>query len=175
MDIRKTLEEGQSKPRTLRIMKYIGADKARFKTLVDIFMEGDYRMTQRAAWPLGDHSIDHPELIRPYIPKLMKKLEESGHHPAIPRNILRIFQELEIPEKYQGPLLDQCIKFIMDVAQPIAIRAFSITVAAKICLNYPELKKELYIILEELKKYPQSAALNVRIRDAYRIMDKNKP
>jgi hypothetical protein len=173
MDIRKTLEEGQSKASTLRIMKYIGTDKTRFRVLVELFMNSDYRITQRAAWPLGDHSIEHPELIRPYIPKMMKKLSETGHHPAIPRNILRIFQEVEIPQKYQGPLLDLCFKFIMDVAQPLAIRAFSITVAAKICSNYPELKSELSILLDELKKYPQSPALTVRIRDAFKIMNRN--
>ncbi|MCE3226115.1 MAG: hypothetical protein K0S32_666 [Bacteroidetes bacterium] len=170
MDIRATLQQGQSKSNTLRIMKYIGTDKTRFKTLVDIFLNSDYRMTQRAAWPLGDHSLNHPELIKPHIPKMIKMLGEKDHHPAIPRNILRIFQEVDVPEKYRGPLLDMSLKFIMDISQPLAVRAFSITVAARICSGYEELKNELIIILDELKKYPQSPALTVRIREAYKTL-----
>jgi hypothetical protein len=168
MDIEQALISEHSKRQTMNIVKFVGDDKTRFKELLHLFLNGEYRITQRAAWSLSLVSEQHPALIRPHLSKLIKKLNEPGLHPAIPRNILRIFQEIEIPEKLQGRLVDLCFKFITDAAQPVAVKAFSITVAARICGNYPELKKELLMVLEELNRYPQQPALRVRLRDAFK-------
>ena len=170
MDLKEALLREHSKTQTNKIIKFIGNDKSRFNKLVEIFLKGEYRITQRAAWPLSYVAIKHPELIKPFFLKLVKKLSEPDNHPAITRNILRIFEEVEIPEKYHGVLINSCIKFIMDVKYPIAIRAFAITVAAKICIHYPDLKRELILILVELKKYPQQPAIIVRIRNAFEML-----
>jgi hypothetical protein len=132
MDIKKRLEEEHSKTLTTAIVNFIGDDKKRFKILMDIFLQGEYRLTQRAAWPLSYVVIDHPDLVKPYFGKLIKKLQEPGAHPAIARNIFRMFQEVEIPEKHLGVLIDLCFKFIMNETKPAAIRAFAITVASRI-------------------------------------------
>lgn len=168
MDIELALINEHSKTTTMKIVKYIGNDKARFKILLAIFFNGEYRLSQRAAWPLSYVAINDPLLIKPHFTKLIHKLSRTDNHPAIARNILRTFQEIEIPEKYHAVLIDLCFKFIMDIQYPIAIRAFAITVAAKICKIYPELKRELIIILDEIKRYPQQAAITVRLRDAYK-------
>jgi len=170
MDIEQALIDEHSRAQTNKIVKYIGSDKIRFKKLVDIFLRGEYRVTQRAAWPLSNISLEHPQLVQPHFSKLVNKLRETGNHPAINRNILRIFQAVEIPEKYHGILVDLCFKFLMDVKEPLAIRAFAMTVAAKICKNYPELKKELLMVLEEMKKYPQPPAIISRLKSAFREM-----
>jgi hypothetical protein len=174
MDIAAALKKEHSKPLTLKIVKYVGNDKTRVKELLEIFLNSEYRITQRAAWPLSYVAIDNPKLIEPYFSKLIGKLKDPSEHPAIPRNILRIFQEIDIPEKYHGPLIDLCFKFIMDVAHPIAVRAFAITVATNICMLYPELKNELLIILDEMKKYPQQPAITSRIKSAYKKLKVNK-
>ena len=106
MDIKKRLEEEHSKTLTMAIVAFIGDDKKRFKILMDIFLQGEYRLTQRAAWPLSYVVINHPKLVQPYFEKLVKKLQEPDSHPAIARNILRMFQEIEIPEKHLGILID---------------------------------------------------------------------
>lgn len=170
MDIQKQLETAHSRANTLVIVKYIGNDKERFKLLMDIFRSGEYRLTQRAAWPLSYIGISNPELVKPYVEKLIGMLMETKHHPAIPRNILRLFQDTEIPEKYHGRLIDICFQFIINQTQPLAVRAFAITVASKICTKYPELKKELLMILNDLNQFPQAPAIKVRIREAYKIL-----
>lgn len=173
MDLTEAIKAEHSKPQTLRIIKYIGDDKVKFKELVTIFLNSEYRVTQRSAWPLSEISILYPHLIIPYLNKLIKKLDSNDEHPAIPRNILRIFQEIKIPEKYHGRLVDQCFMFIADVKYPVAVRAFAITVASHICAQYPELKNELIMVLEELKKYPQQPAISVRIKSAFKKLNLN--
>ncbi len=170
MDIEQALVDEHSKAQTNRIIKFIGNDKTRFKKLINIFFTGEYLLSQRAAWPLSYVAIEHPELIKPHFYKLVKKLAEPDNHPAIARNILRICEEIEIPEKHHGVLIDLCFKSIMNLKEPIATRAFAITVAAKICKNYPDLKNELILILDEFKKYPQPPAIKVRIRNAFKTL-----
>jgi hypothetical protein len=175
MDILQKLSSGHNKAITNAIVKYIGDDKERFAELVNLFLKGDYRITQRAAWPLGYVAIENPGLVKLYIGRFIKKLGEPGLHPAIPRNILRVFQTMDIPEKYRGSLLDICIRYITSENIPVAIRAFAITTAANICKHYPELKNELLIILNELGSLPQTPALRVRIKFALKALQKEHP
>ena len=171
MNINERLEQEHSKTLTSAIVKYIGGDKKRFKELMNIFLKGDYHLTQRAAWPLSYVVIEHPQLLKPYFERFIKKLDDPAAHPAIARNIFRALQEFEIPEKYQGLLIDRAFKAIMSEAQPAAVRAFAITVAARICKPYPELKGELLIILKELSVLPQQASMTVRIRMALKELN----
>lgn len=172
MDLEAVLRSGQSKSNTLKIMKYVGDDKARYKKLVDLFLKGDVLMRQRAIWPLGEIACENPKMVLPHLEKLINTLDEPNLHPAIPRNVLRFCQQMEVPEKYHGKLVDKCFQYIHTTTLPIAIRAFAITTCANVCKHYPELKNELMLVLDELKKYPQPAALTVRIRDAHKALDK---
>ena len=166
MNIKQALENEHSKTLTTAIVNYIGQDKARFKELVDIFLKGEYRLTQRAAWPLSYASIEEPALVKPYIGRLIKKLKEPGQHPAIPRNILRLFQEIDIPEKYQAELLDECFRIIQTPTLPTASVAFAISTAASLCRPFAELRQELLLLLNHLNSYPQTAAIKVRVKKA---------
>ncbi|PBQ30620.1 hypothetical protein CNR22_02140 [Sphingobacteriaceae bacterium] len=166
MNIKERLEAEHSKTLTLAIVKFVGDDKKRFKELMALFLNGEPRLTQRAAWPLSYLIIAHPGLLDPYFEKFIQRLHKPGNHPAIPRNIFRVLQEIEIPEKYQGILIDISFKVIMNETETAAVRAFAITVAAKICKSYPELKNELLIILRELSTLPQLPSMTSRIKKA---------
>lgn len=65
INIHQLLQKEHSKKQTDRIVKYIGDDKTRFATLIELFFDGEYRITQRAAWPLSYCVREHPELIQP--------------------------------------------------------------------------------------------------------------
>ncbi|MCW3077057.1 MAG: hypothetical protein JWO32_1666 [Bacteroidetes bacterium] len=170
MDISKALEAEHSKAQTLKIVNYVGRDKRKFDKLVSVFLNSEYRITQRAAWPLSNSAIVNPALIKPHFAGLINKLQNKNEHPAIARNILRIFQEIDIPKKYHGILIDICFGFITDLGYPVAVRAFAITVASHICIHYPELKKELTLLLDDLKKYPASPAVTSRIKAAEKLL-----
>jgi hypothetical protein len=171
MNIRQALEKEHSKTLTTAIVNYIGDDKARFKELMNVFMKDEYKLAQRAAWPLSYVCIAEPTLVKPYFGQLIKKLKEPGHHPAISRNILRMFQEIDIPEKYQAELIDECLRIIQNPSLPGAIVAFAITTAAKLCSPFPELRNELLLVLNQLNSYPQTAAIKVRVKKAIKALN----
>ncbi len=172
MDIEKKLLSEHSKAVANVIIKYVGHDKERFSELFSIFIKGDYRLTQRAAWPLSYILIANPKWLGGIMPALIKKLRQPNNHPAITRNILRIFQEAEIPEKHQGEVVDFCLRVIPSEHYPAAIRAFAITVAANICKHYPELSRELQLLLNGMAQLPQQPAIRVRIKTAQKQLGK---
>lgn len=175
MDLARQLEAEHSKASTTAIVNYIGGDKKRFKVLMDLFLKGEYRVTQRAAWPLSYAAIEHPELLVPYYDLLVNRLMEPVHHSAIYRNILRIFEEVNVPEKHHGTLIDICFRLIMSETEPVAVRAFAITVASNICTLYPELKSELLLILAEMAQLPQTPAITSRIKSALKKLKAAHP
>ncbi|MDX2172826.1 MAG: hypothetical protein SFY56_06885 [Bacteroidota bacterium] len=173
MNIKATLEQSQSKANVLKIIEYIGDDVTRFKELITLFLGTDSLLIQRAAWPLSYVVIQNPKLIKPYFGKFVKILNKEGNHAAVNRNLLKIMEEVEIPQKYQSQLFDTCIKIITNPANAIACIAFAITVATKICKPYKELSNEFIIVLKHLQSYEQAPAISVRIKKAYKTLKAN--
>jgi hypothetical protein len=149
MNLKDMLLEEHSKQQCDRIVKYIGADKQRFGVLMQLFFAGEYRTAQRAAWPMSYVVNKHPELIEPYLDTLIGNLNRKGQHNAIVRNSVRILQDIKIPEKYHGKLMDTCFNFIESNDTAVAIKAFSLTVLQNLSKDYPEIVPELKLIIEE--------------------------
>lgn len=150
MDFRKALEKEHSKTITSAIVMEICNTPKKMDELMQIFIDGPYRISQRAAWPFSFVAEKHPELLNDYYPILVKLLYQEGNHPAINRNIMRAFQYAKIPEKHQGKILNRCFEFLKDSNQPIAIKVFSMTVAFNLSKIYPDIIPELKASIETL-------------------------
>ncbi|MCU0359709.1 MAG: HEAT repeat domain-containing protein [Bacteroidia bacterium] len=170
MNIQEALESGHTKKITNQIILYVGRDKERFNELILIFFGKDKKLQQRAAWPLGYLAEGNPRLIEPHLNQLIHMLEKQDNHPAVARCILRIFQEYDMPDTYHGELIDLCFRFILNPSTPIAIRAYAITTAANIAAPYPELKREMLLVLNELSQEDQRPALRVRLKNAFKTL-----
>lgn len=156
MDIRQALMTEHSKQQTMAIVEFIGEDPKRFAELMKVFFEGEYRLTQRAAWPMNYCAERHPKLILPYLPKLLDCLEREDMHDAVKRNVMRLLQYIEIPKRLMGRVYARSVDFIDDADQPIAVRVFAMTVAARIAKSEPDLMNELRLIVR--KHLPHSTA-----------------
>ena len=164
MDIRQALMTEHSKQQTMAIVEFIGDDPQRFAELMKLFFAGEYRLTQRAAWPMNYCAERHPKLIRPYLPKLLDCLEREDMHDAVRRNVVRLLQYIEIPKRLTGKVYSHCVDLLDDIEQPIAVRVFAMTVAARIAQSEPDLLNELKLIVS--KHLPHAtAAFRVRARE----------
>ena len=160
MNIREALAAEHSIRTTNSIVEYIGSDAARFQELVDIFLGNEYRPTQRAAWPLSYCVQLHPEIVKPHLAHLVDQLERDDVHDAVIRNVTRLLQYVEIPEKLQGKVLDICFRMVDDPSVPVAARVYAMTTAAKIARDQPDLIRELRLIVEKHKASAKPAYLN---------------
>ncbi|HTR29421.1 MAG TPA: hypothetical protein VMH27_09125 [Puia sp.] len=149
MDLKKLLAAEHSKKQTDRIVAYVGDDPKRFATLISLFFEGEYRITQRAAWPLSYCVRHHPELIEPYYKRLLDNLERKDTHVAVVRNTVRLLQDVSIPKRWHGRIMSICFDFVADPETPIAVKAFALTILSNLSQDYPEIRSELRLIIEE--------------------------
>lgn len=149
MNLVDTLSNEHSKSQTMRIVRWIGNDKQRFKQLMDIFLGTDKRLSQRSAWALSYCAEMHPELILPWLNRLISNLGQPNTHPAIDRNTLRFLQFMDVPKRFHGQLIHTCFQMLQKADTPIAVRAFAMTVAFNIVQQEPEMARELKLLIEE--------------------------
>lgn len=176
MNIKEHLLKENSRKNWEAVREYIGNDPEKFKQLVDLFLNAEYRIVQRASQPIGMIAEKHPTLLTPYLPRFIEYLN-SNPIDAVKRNVLRIlqFKFIPIPISAEAMLFDSCLKFLHDMQEPIAIKAFAMTVARRICEKYPELITELIPIIELLVEQKISAGLNSRGGKELQLLYKLKP
>jgi hypothetical protein len=148
MNMENELIKRQSLAQRNRIVRYIGNDKTRFRELVKLFFQGEYRLTQHAAWPLSYCIQNQPDLVKPHLKKFIDKLLDQHAHPAVKRNIIRLFQFIIIPKKYHGRVMDLCFHFINSPGEAIAVKAFSLHILENMSKTYPEIFSELKSVIE---------------------------
>jgi hypothetical protein len=170
MALRDTILAEHSKSQTTKIIKWVGKSQARFDQLFSLFLNDEYRVTQRAGWPLSYCVQQHPELIRKHLGKLIKNLQKKDLHDAVKRNTVRMLQEIPIPARLHGELMNVCFQFIESPTEAVAIKAFSLTILNNFVPLYPDIKNELKLIIEERWEH-ESAAFRSR---AGKILQKLK-
>ena len=135
MNLKEEVLREHSKAQVMRLVAYIGADAERFDEAMKLFLEGDYRVTQRISWVVSHCASAHSWLIMPYMEPMLQNL----------------LQDL------QGLAAEVCFQYLNDSQIPVAIRAFSMTVLGKIAQQHPDLQEELKIIVEDQLPYQSPA------------------
>jgi len=176
MNIKEALLQEHSKAQAQRIAAYIGSDPERFKILMALFFSGEYRVTQRAALVLSSCADNHSTLVQPYLGKLIVNLERPVPD-AVKRNTIRLLQAISIPPELQGSLVTICFNYLTG-SEPVAIKAFAMTVLANLAKTEPDLGNELKIIIQD--QLPDAApAFLARVRKILRELtpgfQTNKP
>jgi hypothetical protein len=149
MNLLKLILNEHSKATASKIVGYIGSDTVRFASLVKIFMQGPYRVTQRAAWPISYCVQNHPQLIKGHLKKMIDFADQPGVHDAVKRNTIRLLQFVAIPRNLQGKVFDFCFHCLANPKEPIAVRVFSMTVLSNLAKENPELKNEIIPLIED--------------------------
>jgi|SRR5882757_1261932 len=149
MDISAVLRSGHTKSNMMRIVRYVGNDPEKFAVLIDIFFNGEYRMTQRSAWAVNYCVQYHPELVKPYLNKCIDLLPDKEVHSAVRRNIVRLLQYVEIPRRLKGKVYSHCLDLIDDLKETVAVKVFAVSVATKIAKAEPALVRELQLVVKK--------------------------
>ena len=149
MVLRTQLLKEHSRANCDKVVRWIGGDQQRFDELITLFLGDEYRVVQHAAWPLGYAAMAHPQLVKKHFAKLVANLGKPAIHNAVKRNTLRFLQEVEIPKKFHGKLMDACFKYIAVPGEAIAVKAFALTVLEKLSRLYPAIVPEIKLLIDE--------------------------
>lgn len=159
MNIRSQLLREHSKANALSIVDFVGTDELRFGELLSLFLSDEYRVTQRAAHPLGLLFDRHPHLVQANIGTIIENLKNDVH-VAVKRNTVRMLQSMPIPEEYEGFVMQTCFDYLNSRDEPVAVKVFSMTILANLAVKYPDIKNELALIIEELMEFGTAGILS---------------
>jgi hypothetical protein len=153
MDLRNQILTEHTKINCQKIVSWVGDDIKKFNELFALCLQSEYRITQRAAWPMSHCAIDHPEFMKHNFDKLVENLKKPGIHNSIKRNSLRLLQAIDIPDKYDGDIMEICFRFVEVPEEAVAIKAFSLTILGKLAKKYPEIISEIKLLIEDQLPY----------------------
>ena len=173
MNLRETILSEHTKSICNRVTKWIGNNQRRFDELFDLFLNDEPIVIQRVAWPLSYAVMANPGLIQKHFGKLIKNLRKPGLHDSVKRNSIRLLQDISIPKKYQGDVMDICFEYISSPIEKPALKAFSLTVLYNLSKQYPGIKQELKTIIEDRWDF-ESAAFRSRAKKILKEFSLNK-
>jgi len=153
MNLEEQLLAEHSRRNTDLIVRWIGADAQRLAQLMNMFLGNDPLLTQRAAWVIGVFADVHPVLLEPWIDRMLRKIKEPGVHNAARRNVVRVLQFVEIPQRSLGRVAATCFEELASGTSPAAVKANAMTVLARIARREPDLARELRLIIEQQLPY----------------------
>lgn len=145
MNLREEILKEHSKSNALMIADYACESKKNFKELMKCFLDKEYHLAQRAAWSVSWAAQKKPGMILPHIKDIVAVLHKKNVHDAVIRNSVRVLQEIEIPEKYQGEVMDACFQFLESLSTAVAIKAFAMTTLFNLSKKYPEINTPVKI------------------------------
>lgn len=163
MNLEEIILKEHSKKQCNKIVQWVGNNQERFNELFHLFLNGEYRVTQRAAWPLSYCVIKYPGFMHNNYQKLLNNLKKPNLHDSIKRNTVRLLQAVDIPAKYEGMVMEICFKYLESPGEAVAIKAFSLTVLSNLAKKYPEIIPEIKLMIEEQLPH-QSAAFKTRAK-----------
>ena len=140
-----------------QVRQLVESDPAQLETLIHLFCHGHQRVTQRAAWVLGNLS---PETLLPFWLRILERAKQPDAGDAVKRNVMRVLQHTDLPEDLQGVAWDLAFRLAETRSEAIAVRAFAFSVMERICIQMPELKGELIALAQQERPYTQKGLLN---------------
>ncbi len=162
-NLREEILKEHSKLQCTNIVNWVGSSQQRFDELFNLFLNDEYHVVQRAGWPVSYCVISHPEFIKKHWAALIQNLQKPNLHNAVKRNSIRLLQDIAIPKKYQGQIMDICFKYVESQTEAVAVKAFSLTVLNNLAKLYPDILPELKLLIEDQLPH-QTAAFRSRAK-----------
>ena len=124
-----------------------GNDKEAFDSLFELIYTAPHPINQRAAGVIETILRTYPELILPYLDRMIDTLKDFKVD-GVKRNFTKIFTYTTFSEDQKGKVVNLCFDLLQDKKESIAVRVFSMQVLYNISQEVPELKKELALVIE---------------------------
>jgi hypothetical protein len=170
MNLRETLvellEAEASRNQIDYILKLVNEDEKAIGILVDLAFFGKYPHSNRAAWTLDILDRKRPELITPHLEEFLKNLSNIKND-SVKRPVLSILSKRKLPKKHQGFLIDYGFDILLNNKEKIASKVFAMEILAKISEDEPDLKFELFSVID-LRYKDASAGFQSRAKNIWK-------
>ena len=158
--MRELLSKKASRANSFKVVELVGQDYENYKELIGLIVENVCPISEKAAWAMNHCFEDKVGFFEDYFLEMSQVLAGEKYSDSIKRNIVRVFQFIDIPEKYQASIINSCFALVTNKKTAIAVKAFSLGVLEKMVKLYPELKNELVASIEDLLPNASSGLKN---------------
>lgn len=172
MELKAALLKAHSRQQAEYIAGWIGSDPDRFSALITLFLHDEYRVVQRAAWAINIAGERCPELLPPHLASLITRMTVPGIPAAVKRNIVRLLQTIPIPEALHGQVIHCCFCFLEDEKETVAVRAFSMTVLARLAVVYPDIINDIRLLINHALEKPATPGFRSRAGKTLQTLDR---
>lgn len=148
MDFVAQLQKEHSRANTDLIANSIGNKPEALKKIIDIIYTETAPLPQRASWLLAVVNDKYPELLLPHISRFSKTVN-TFTIDGIKRNMLSVLEKHKIPKNEQGKLVDVCFNYLLSPEETVAVKVYAMQIIANICLEHPEIKNELKVVIND--------------------------
>jgi hypothetical protein len=108
----------------------------------------DYPVAIRFSWILGNVCAIRPELVYPIASFIFTNRKQISI-PNFDRTIAKVFSLAGIPNDIEGEAIDQLFSWLMDATILVSTKAYSVSALYLVCKIYPDLTKELKLVIED--------------------------
>ena len=139
------------------IVQMMLKDSKVFDQAFSFLKENNQKLIQYAVWPISYAAVSQPELIKNKWTLILKYIQDNHLHDAIRRNFMYVLENVNIPEKWHGTVIDFCFSCIHNPTEKVAAKAYAISIIEKLIVHYPDLIQEFIVSLEMNMEYAQPA------------------
>ena len=146
------------------VVHWAGVDSERIAQLAELVLLHDSKLSMRACWALEKITCKHPGILDNWLPELIENLDK---YPltGTRRIMAKILMLHQIPEDYEGPVLDFSIRMLESPSEPVGVKANCMTIIFNLLPRYPELEPEIKAIIED-----QADKNSVGFKSRYKVL-----
>lgn len=148
-DFKAQLQSDASRANIDYVSYIIGNDQNAFNLAFEIIFTAPHPINQRAAGVIETVTRSSPAFIIPHVDRMINSFTEFKVD-GVKRNFMKIFTRTDFNEEQMGLLTDICFDCIMNNKESIAVRVFAMETLYNISNTYPDIKKELILVIEEV-------------------------
>lgn len=164
MNLKAQILKENSRANNELVKNWVGDGVGRLEQLMQLFLNDEYRVVQRAAGMISLIAEDHPVMIQDWLPQMIEKVNQANAPVAVKRNVVRLMQFVEIPAYIQGEAMNLCFRLLTDPKETVAVQCFSMTVLFNLSKTYPEISRELKMIIEGHMQHQVTAGFLARAK-----------
>ncbi|MRT92862.1 hypothetical protein [Ancylomarina sp. 16SWW S1-10-2] len=147
MDFEAILSTFPGKEAAVLIAKEIAREPKHMPKLWE-FATGEHERAWRATWLMDKVYDEEPELIRPYISKMIE-LIPSLKCESKQRQLLKLISCDSLPKNVSGKFINCCFDYLISSSTAVAVKVHAMQILFNFAKQEPDLKNELALVIEE--------------------------
>lgn len=145
------------------VVRHIDDHPEHLDALMKLAFDDSEDRNWRAAWMVDKIHEKHPELVIPYLPRMIDYVYTT-RNAGKKRHLLKLISLHEPTQEKMVELLDFCIDTFTSASEPIAVRAHAMQVLYQIARKEPDFAGELIELIQQEMEYHGSAGIKARGR-----------